>query len=167
MNLVTKIYFPREILVTASMLARFADFLIASIMLVILMLYYRTPIYLPGLVYLPLIIAIQMALSLGLGLAGSALDVFYRDFRHIFALGLQLWFYASPIIYPVDRIPVQYRDLYFLNPMAGIITAYRNVLLEQKLPDETLITAGLISVAVLVVGYWFFKRVEFQFADVV
>ncbi|HEX7976735.1 MAG TPA: ABC transporter permease [Anaerolineales bacterium] len=170
MNLVTKVYFPREILPVAALLARFVDFLIASAMLVVLMLIYHSRPFLPGLIFLPVLILIQSALALGLGLLGAALNVFYRDIKHIFTLGLQLWFYASPIIYPVDKadkLPEPLHSLYFLNPMVGVIKGYRNVLLYQQFPDATLITAALISVAVLLIGYWFFKRVEFQFADVV
>lgn len=167
MNLVTKIYFPRQILVVAALLARFVDFMIAGLMVLVLMLFYRTAIYFPALLFLPLVIAIQIALALGLGLIGAALNVFYRDVKHIFALGLQLWFYASPIIYPIDRVPENYQSLYFLNPMAGIISAYRNILLEGRFPDQILLNSVFVALIVLIAGYWFFKRVEFQFADVV
>lgn len=167
LNLVTKVYFPREILPLSSLLARFVDFLIAGVMLVILMLLYRAPFFPLGWLFLPVIILIQAALALGVGLFGAALNVFYRDVRQLVTLVLQLWFYASPVIYPVDRVPERLKALYFLNPMAGIISAYRDVLIYQKLPDTTLLTAALISLAVLLFGYWFFKRVEFQFADVV
>lgn len=167
MNLVTKIYFPREILPLATLLARFVDFLIAGCMLVLLMLYFRTPLFPAGWLFLPMIVTIQAALALGLGLMGAALNVFYRDIKHVFTLALQLWFYASPIIYPVDRVPENMRTIFFLNPMAGVISAYRDVLLYEQLPDKTLLYSGIIAVMVLLVGYWFFKRVEFQFADVV
>lgn len=170
MNLVTKVYFPREILPVAALLARFLDFLIASVMLAVLMFIYHTSPFLPGLIFLPALILVQAALALGLGLLGAALNVFYRDIKHVFTLGLQLWFYASPIIYPVDKanhLPEPLHTLYFLNPMVGVIKGYRNVLLYQQYPDATLITAALVSVAILLIGYWFFKKVEFQFADVV
>jgi lipopolysaccharide transport system permease protein len=167
MHLVTKIYFPREILPLAALLARFADFLLAGAMLVVLMVITRQPFFLPGLLFLPVIIAIQAAFALGLGLIGAALNVFYRDVKHVFALALQLWFYASPVLYPAERVPERLQDLYFLNPMAGIISAYRNVLLYERLPDQTLLISALFAAGLLAAGYWFFKRVEFQFADVV
>ena len=167
MSLVTKIYFPREIFPLSALLARFADFLISSIMVVLLMLYFGTQVYLLGLIFLPLIVLVQMTLALGIGLIGAAINVFYRDIKHLFTLGLQLWLYASPVIYPIDRVPERFRSLYYLNPMAGVITSYRDVLLYQQLPSTPLLISAVMAVAILVIGYWFFKRVEFQFADVV
>ncbi|HRV94584.1 MAG TPA: ABC transporter permease, partial [Anaerolineae bacterium] len=99
--------------------------------------------------------------------AGSALNVFYRDIKHLIVLGMQIWMYASPIIYPVSSVPEQFRPLYFLNPMASIIESYRAVLLYQQPPNPYLILSAIIAVIVLGAGYWFFKKVEFQFADVV
>ena len=167
MNLVSKIYFPREILPIASLLARLVDTIIAFILLVLLMLYFRVKINFGGLLFLPLILLIQISLSLGLGFIGSALNVFYRDVRHIIILGLQLWFYASPIIYPISAVPEQLRSIYFLNPMAGVIESYRTILLYQGLPDVSVLVSAGVSIIVLGFGYWLFKRVEFQFADVI
>lgn len=167
MNLVTKIYFPREILVIAAMLARLLDFGIAFGVLLLLMLYYRLLPFALGWLYLPVILATQLALALGLGLAGATLNVFYRDIKHLVTLGLQLWLYATPIIYPVSLVPERFRSLYFLNPMAGVIEAYRAVLLYEALPGPYLFTSVLTAPVILVVGYWLFKRLEPQFADVV
>jgi lipopolysaccharide transport system permease protein len=167
MNLVSKIYFPREILPIAAMLARLLDFGIASGVVALLMVYYRIPLFGPSMLYLPLIVLVQLALTLGLGLAGAALNVFYRDVRHLFALGLQLWLYATPIIYPVSLVPERLRPFYFLNPMAGVIESYRAVLLHGQLPGDYLLVSALVSMLVFMLGYWFFRRVEFQFADIV
>jgi lipopolysaccharide transport system permease protein len=167
MNLVSKIYFPREVLPVAALLARLLDFLIAATVLVLLMLYYQMIPSLPGLLFLPVILAIQLALALGIGLAGAALNVFYRDMKHLFVLGLQLWLYATPIIYPVALVPERFRSLYFLNPMAGAVEGYRAVLLHNSLPGAYLLASAVTAMTVLVAGYWFFKRVEFQFSDVV
>ena len=167
MNLVSKIYFPRDILVIAAMLARLLDFGIASTILLLLLLYYRMPVFTLNWLYLPLIILIQLSLSLGLGMLGSASNVFFRDVKHLFALGLQLLFYATPIIYPVTSIPESIRPFYYLNPMAGIISAYRAVLIYQLPPDSSLVLSAIISVIILIVGYIVFKRLEPRFADVV
>ena len=167
MNLVSKIYFPREILPLAALLARVLDFGIAVGLLILLMLYFRVPFLTPALLYLPIILVVQMALALGLGLIGAALNVFYRDVKHLIVLGLQLWLYASPIIYPVAKVPEWLRPYYFINPMAGVIESYRAVLLAQQAPGNYLITSACIAIIVLVAGYYFFKKVEFQFADVV
>lgn len=167
MNLVSKIYFPREILPISALLARLLDFGIASMLLVLLMIYFQIPVYLPGWLFLPIILLTQLALALGLGLFGAALNVFYRDVRPIFGLGLQIWLYASPIIYPISTIPEWLQPIYFLNPMAGVIEGYRSVLLYQQLPGPYFSLSVSVSIVILLFGYWFFKRVEFQFADVV
>jgi lipopolysaccharide transport system permease protein len=167
MNLVTKIYFPREILPLSSLLARSVDFLIAFGVVVVLILYYRMEVFPLGWLFLPLILITQLALSLGLGLVGAALNVFYRDIKYVVALGIQIWFYASPIIYPISSVPSRFRSIYFLNPMAGILEAYRSVILHQELPGKYFLLSVGVAAALLLVGYWFFKRVEFQFADVV
>jgi lipopolysaccharide transport system permease protein len=167
MSLVTKIYFPREVLPIAAMLARLMDFGVAAVLIVILMIIFKAPIFPLGWLFLPIIIAIQLLLMLGLGLGLSALNVFYRDVRSLLVLSLQIWFYASPIIYPISLVPDWLLPFYYINPMAGIITAYRDVLLYQQLPGPYLAIAGLISLVIFGLGYWFFKRVEFQFADIV
>jgi lipopolysaccharide transport system permease protein len=167
MNLIGKIYFPREVLPISSTLARLFDFMIASVVLGGLILFFRIQVSFSGLMFFPLIVVTQIALIMGLGLFGSALNVFYRDVRHLFMLGLQIWMYASPVIYPASAVPVQYQSLYFLNPMAGIIQAYRDILLHQQLPGSYLYYAMMVSIFVLLTGYWFFKRVELQFADAI
>ena len=167
MNLVGKIYFPREALPIATMLARIADFGISFILLVILAVIYRVPVSLLGLLFLPLIFLTQIALILGLGIGAAALNVFYRDVDPLLKLVTQIWFYASPILYPISFVPEKWQWLYFLNPMAGIIAAYRDVLIYNTLPGVYLVPAVGISFLLLIFGYWFFKRVEFQFADIV
>jgi lipopolysaccharide transport system permease protein len=167
MNLVTKIYFPREILPIAAMLARLMDFGVAAGLLVILMIFYNVPFYLPGILYLPFILLVQLLLVLGLGLASSAANVFFRDVQSLLTLLFQLWFYASPIIYPVSMVPENLRSLYYLNPMAGILESYRDVLLNQQAPGTYLYLSAFVSLVIFILGFWFFKRVEFQFADIV
>lgn len=170
MNLVTKIYFPREILPIAALLARLLDFAISLGLVLLLIIAYGMPIHVMGWLLLPFVTLILMALALGLGLIGAALNVFYRDIQHVFALAFRIWFYLSPIIYPIERVqqlPEIVQRLYFLNPLVGIFEAYRELLLYGRLPGPSLLTAAAVSLIVLLVGYWFFKRMEFQFADVV
>jgi lipopolysaccharide transport system permease protein len=166
-NLVSKIYFPRVILVIAAMFARLLDFAIAFMLLLLLMLYYGIPLFSTNWLYLPALLSIQLTLALGIGLAGAALNVFYRDIRHVIVLILQLWMYASPIIYPVALVPEHWRPFYFLNPMAGAIEGYRSILLHNTIPGPYLYISASTALLALVVGYWFFKRVEHQFADLV
>jgi lipopolysaccharide transport system permease protein len=106
-------------------------------------------------------------LVVGLGLAAAALNIFYRDIQPMLTLVVQLWFYASPIIYPVTLVPERLRPYYFLNPMAGVLEAYRAVLLYETTPGPYLLVSAAAALVVLLGGYWFFKRVEFLFADIV
>ena len=167
MNLVGKIYFPREALPIASLMSRLADFAISFALLVILLMVLRLPISPVHLLYLPVILSIQLMLLLGLGIGSSAMNIFYRDVDPLIKLVVQIWFYASPILYPISMVPVKWHWLYFLNPMAGLISSYRDVLIYNRAPGEYLLPAAVVSMAILLAGYWFFKSVEWQFADVV
>jgi lipopolysaccharide transport system permease protein len=167
MNLITKIYFPREVLPVAAMLARLMDFGVAAGLLVCLMFVYQVKPVFINLLFLPVILIIQLLLIVGLGLVTSAANVFFRDVQSLMTLGLQIWFYASPIIYPSDLVPENLRSIYYLNPMTGILEAYRDVLLNGQLPGSYLVTSGIGSVVIFILGFWFFKRVEFQFADII
>ena len=167
MNLVSKIFFPREILVISTLLARIVDFIIAYILLIILIFIYRVPVNLFLWLFLPVILLIQITLSLGIGLFASALNVFYRDIKHVFTLIMQLWLYASPIIYPISFVPDKWKNIYMLNPMVGIIEAYRSVMIYRAFPDISLLFSAIIAIVVFIAGYLFFKRVEVQFADII
>jgi lipopolysaccharide transport system permease protein len=167
MHLVTKIYFPREIFVIAALLARVLDFAIAFGLLVLVILLNRVFVDPVGWLSILLLLMLQLFLSLGLGLFGAALNVFYRDIKHVIKLALQLWFYATPIIYPSTLVPKRFHTMYFLNPMAGVIESYRSVLLDGKLPTSNLLLSAAVSILFLVFGFWFFRRVEHLFADVI
>lgn len=166
-NLVTKVYFPREILPVSAMLARLMDFTVAAVVFVFLLILYQIPVSFQALLFFPVVLIIQILLILGIGLLTSAMNVFYRDIQSVLVLVIQLWFYASPIIYPVTLVPERYRMLYFLNPMAGILEAYRAIILYQSLPGASLLISGIEAILLLAFGYWVFKKVEFQFADIV
>jgi lipopolysaccharide transport system permease protein len=166
-NLVNKIYFPREILPIAALMARVLDFGIAFILLIILIICYRLPFLSINLLYFPLVFVIQIALTIGLGLVGAAMNVFFRDIKHVFVLILQLWLYATPIIYPVSLVPERLRNFYFLNPLSGIIESYREIFLYGNPPDMYLLASALMAIVFLIIGYWFFKRLEYQYADII
>lgn len=167
MGLVTKIYFPREVLPISAMLARLMDFGIALSLLLVLLIVYRVSFNPAVWLFLPLILGIQMMLIIGIGLITSAANVFFRDVQSLLVLGIQLWFYATPIIYPVSMVPEQLRTVYFLNPMAGVIVAYRDVVLAGEAPGLYLVPSALVSIVLLSGGIWFFRRVEYMFADIV
>jgi lipopolysaccharide transport system permease protein len=167
LNLVTKIYLPREILPISEVGASFVDFVVASVVFVGLAAYYDVRIT-EKILVVPALVIIQICLIVGVVLALAAMNVFYRDIRFVVPLAVTLWMYATPIIYPVELVPENLRRLYFLNPMAGLIESYRSVLLLSEWPNwGNLAVAAVISLVVLVLGYRFFKRVEWQFADVI
>ncbi len=167
MNLITKIYFPREILPLAAIVAAGIDFVISAILFIGLMVFYRLPMH-PAMVLLPVLILIQVALAFGVTLLGAATLVFFRDVRFIVPLFLQMWLYASPVIYPVSMIPPSWQAIYRLNPMVGILEAYRDILLYQRWPDATaLLVAASIALVVLTLSYALFKRLEPRFADMI
>ena len=167
LNLVGKIYFPREILPLASIGAALLDFAMASLVFAGMMLIYRIPLTLNALWAVPLLI-IQLILTVGVTLIGAALIVFFRDVRFVIPLLTQIWMYASPVIYPATLVPAQWQTLYFLNPMAGIIDGYRRALTQGEPPNiPALLLATVVSCVLLLAGYIIFKRSEPLFADLI
>jgi len=167
LNLVTKIYFPREALPVAAFAARTVDFAISVVLLLGLVLFYGITPSWRWLVYLPVVFAIQSMLILGVGVGAAALNVRFRDVDPVMKLALQIWFYASPVLYPVSAVPQEWQWLYFANPMAGVIEGYRDVLLSGRAPGWYLATAAVTSLVTFVIGYGHFKRVEGRFADII
>ena len=167
LSLVSKIYFPREILPFANIGAALLDYAMAGLVFIGMMLIYQIPITLYALWVIPLL-AIQIILTAGVALVGSAAIVFFRDVRFVIPLLIQIWMYASPVIYPIDLIPAAYLPLYYLNPMAAIIDGYRRVLLEGQPPNiPAVLIALVVSLISLIVGYFVFKRSEPMFADLI
>ena len=142
------------------------DFGIGLVLLLVLVAAYGVPVT-PHWLWVPAIVTVLLVFVLGLGLACAALNVFYRDVDPAIRLFTQVWFYASPVIYPSTLVPEQWRWLYYANPMAGVIDALRDVLLHGRSPGLTLVAAAAIAVVTLVAGYGFFKRVEGRLADVI
>src|SRR6266496_2775970 len=133
-SIVTKTYFPREIIVMSQVGARFVDFLAGMLVYVLLMAWFQIQPTV-WLLMLPLLVLIQTMLILGCSLITSALHVRFRDLAPVVTLGLQLWLYLSPVPYPIERVPEEWRTIYALNPMVGIIEAYRAVLAHGRSPD--------------------------------
>jgi lipopolysaccharide transport system permease protein len=167
MNLVSKIYFPREVLPLSAIMVGFVDFLTASSIFMLMLLFYRIPIGL-AILLVPLVLLIQVILTFGISLLASAIMVFYRDVRFVIPLALQIWMYLSPIIYPVNLVPARFRPIYFLNPMAVLIDTYRRIILFNQMPDWLYLgLATLVSVSLTIFAYRYFKRAEREFADLI
>lgn len=166
-SLVTKIYFPREVFPLACLLAALFDFLITSIIFIIMMIFYNIPMTINILYVIPLVM-IQITFIFGVSLFASAVNVYYRDVKYIVPFAIQLWMYASPVIYPVSIIPKHLQALYMLNPMAPIIDGYRKTLLLGVAPDLFYLgIAAVVTAAIFIMSYGFFKKTEMSFADVI
>lgn len=167
-HIITKIYFPREVIPLASVLAAFLDFLIASAVFVALLAFYRVP---PSwnLLYVAPIVAIQILFTVGVSLLLSAFTVLYRDVRHTLPLVIQIWMFVTPILYPASVVPERWRGWYFsLNPMAAIIDGYRRAVIQGGTPQlNYLLLAAAVSCMLVLAGYKYFKHLEREFADIV
>lgn len=166
-NLLTKIYFPRLIIPLASVLAVLVDFVISFFVLIIMMLAYRIYPTVNILWVIPLILlAVLAALAVGLWL--SALNVQYRDVQHMVPFIVQIWMYASPIVYPIETIPAGiWRTIYGFNPMVGVIQGFRWALFNGAAPDLTMLVSIITVIVLFISGLFYFRKMEKTFADIV
>ncbi|OGL41236.1 MAG: hypothetical protein A3C43_03665 [Candidatus Schekmanbacteria bacterium RIFCSPHIGHO2_02_FULL_38_11] len=166
-NLIKKVYFPREIIPISIVTANLINFFFSIIILFLFLLFFKIRLTYMVL-FLPVTIALQVLFTIGISLLTSSLNVYYRDIRYIVEAALLMWFYATPVFYPVTMVPERLKTYYFLNPMAGIITSYRRVLLEGLPPDFYMfLETSFTTLAVCLIGYVIFKRIEPVFADLV
>ena len=164
-NLVTKVYFPREILPTAAALTKVVDLGFGLLILAGLMVYFGHPPQLTT-VWVPVLFFIHLLFTLGLAFPLAALNLFFHDVRYLVGVALTLWFYLTPVIYPVDIVPQKYQFIYDVNPNSLFINAYRRVMLEGVSPGLDRLLLGLgIALGTFLVGYYLFKRMEPGFAD--
>ncbi len=167
-SLVSKVYFPRLLIPAAAIATAFADFLITLGLLALLMLWYGVPPGLPMLA-LPAFTILASGLALGLGLLLSALNVEYRDFRYVVPFIVQVGMFVSPIAFSTSSMPERWRAPFMLNPLVGIIDGFRWSILGDRVPLDrrAVVTSVVISSVALLVGIWYFRRVERSFADVI
>jgi len=165
-NLITKIYFPRLLMPAAAVAARTVDFGIAFIILIGLMIYYGAVIT-TTLLLLPLLVVLVVLLTLGFGIWVAGLNVKYRDVGVMLPVGLQLWMFTSPVVYPSSLVPPKYQWLYHLNPMAGILDGFRSSLFGREINWRALAVSTVFTFALLVYSAYAFRRMEKSFADVV
>jgi lipopolysaccharide transport system permease protein len=165
-NIMTKVYFPRLVMPLAGILSPLVDFGVSLLILVVMMAYYG---YVPGLtlIFLPLFVLFALATSLGIGLWLSALNVRYRDFQYTVPFIIQLWLFASPVVYPASLVPESIRFLYGLNPMAGVIEGFRWALYGTAMPGAMMLVSAGVVLLLLISGAFYFRRMEQYYADVV
>jgi lipopolysaccharide transport system permease protein len=165
-NLITKIYFPRMIVPLAAVGVGIVDLLVASVLMVGLLVWYHVPVT-PIVLLAPVFMLGVMLAATGVGALLAALTVTYRDFRYIVPFAMQLWMYASPVVYSASAVPARWRTPFALNPMTGMTDGFRAAVLGQS-PSWDLVVISSISVlASLVIGIAYFQRVERRFVDVV
>lgn len=166
-SLITKIYFPREILVYGSVMAKIVDFFYSCLILVVFFIFFKISIT-TAIVWVIPIFVIQLIFTAGLSLIFASLNLFYRDIQYLLGLILNVWFYLTPVIYPIEQFPDRYRWIFQINPMSVIINAYRQVTLGGKAPNlESLGIAAMTSVALFIIAFLIFKKSEGKFADYV
>src|SRR6478735_9792782 len=166
-NLVSKIYFPRILLPLSTVIAPLVDFVLSLGLLFGMLVYAGIPFTWKFLT-LPIFILIAMISAMGVSLVVSATNVKYRDVGHAIPFVMQIWMFVSPIVYPVSLVPEQWRFLYGLNPMAGVIEGFRWAVLGQTAPDPTVMAASfVVFVVFLLVSLVYFRQMERQFADVI
>ena len=166
-NLVTKVYFPREIFPMSAVIVGLVDFAVGSAVLLALMVYYGSPIS-AAMLFLPAIVAVQVAFTLGIALLLAMGNLFYRDVKYLFEVVITVWMFATAVVYPVELVGGRVGQLLSMNPMTPILDAYRDVLLRGHLPPLVPF-AGAAAAAMLILGgaWLMFHRAEFQFAEYV
>ncbi|MBA2735009.1 MAG: ABC transporter permease [Acidobacteria bacterium] len=164
-GLITKVYFPRMLIPAASVGAGLVDILVATVILIALTLLYGVTLS-GSLVVIPLLTVLTMVLALGAGILIAALTARYRDVRHVLPFVLQLWMFASPIIYPLSVVPEKWRWALELNPLTGIIEGFRSSLMGRAFNWRALIVSSVVALALLICSGFVFRRLEKSFADV-
>jgi len=165
-NLVKKVYFPRLVMPLASILSPVVDFIIAFTILVGMMFYYS---YSPtiSVLWLPAFILLTLVTSLGVGLWLSAINVKYHDVRYVVPFLVQLWLFASPVVYSSSLLPQRFQIIYGINPMTGVIEGFRWALLGTEPPGSMIAVSVVVVIVILVSGAFYFRRNEKTFADII
>jgi len=165
-NLISKVYFPRLLLPLSAVASFVVDFLIASVVLVIAMLLFgRFP---PAtFLWVPILGLYAVVVALAVGLWLAAINVRYRDVKYAIPFVIQLWLFASPVAYSSQLVPPGLRTIFALNPMTGVIDGFRWATLGGPRPDITIVISAAATLAILVGGLAYFRRVERTFADTI
>jgi lipopolysaccharide transport system permease protein len=165
-NLISKVYFPRIYIPAAAVGAGILDFAIAAVLLVPMLFYYKVALTWQ-LVLMPVFAALATALALGVGMWLAALNVKYRDIRYAIPFLVQLWLFASPVIYPASIVPAKWKWVLAINPMTGVIEGFRSSVLGTPLDTATIFSSVVVTLIILIFSFFAFRRVEDSFADIV
>jgi lipopolysaccharide transport system permease protein len=167
-NLIKRVYFPRLVIPISGICSGLPDFLLAFVVLLGMMFYYGLYPSWSALLWLPLFLLLALVTALGAGLWLSALNVEYRDVRHVVPFLIQAWLFLTPIAYPSSLLSERWHVFYGLNPMVGVVEGFRWTLLGSGHPPDTMVmVSALAALAILISGLFYFRRMERSFADVV
>jgi lipopolysaccharide transport system permease protein len=153
------------VLPVSAIFSRLLDFIIAFIVLIVMLFYFKI---VPGwqIIFLPILILILLFTSLGLGLILSAMAIQYRDIKYAMTFMVQLLIYAAPVVYSTFSIPEKWRMYYILNPMVGVIEGFRAAFLNQSMPWKWIWPGAIVSLTLFIIGLFYFRKMEKVFADV-
>jgi lipopolysaccharide transport system permease protein len=166
-NLIRKVYFPRLTIPVATVLAGLLDFALALLVLAGMLIYYRVPPT-ANVVFLPVFVVLAVMAAAGVGLWLSALDVQFRDVRYVVPFLIQLWLFATPVVYPSSMLHEPWRTIFGLNPMAGVVEGFRWCVLGTHSPPLRMVAVSAATALVLLVsGAFYFRRLERRFADLI
>jgi lipopolysaccharide transport system permease protein len=164
--IITKVYFPRLLMPFASVGSFLLDFLISLAALAVVMAWFGV-VPTAAVVWLPAFTALDIVTALGVGTFLAAVNVRYRDVKYVVPFLVQLWMFASPVVYRSGLIPEQWRTVFALNPMTGVVEGFRWSLIGGPAPDATVAASAAAAFAVLLLALVYFRRVERTFADVI
>lgn len=165
-DMVKKIYFPREVLPIAYVTSCFVNMLYCFIVVFLVVLISGVKLSFVALLYLPIIMAIEYILCLGIAFISSAVTVFLRDLEHILGIVAMAWMYLTPVMYSIEIVPEKYQRIFSFNPMTPIIRGYRDILYYGQVPHiRTFISATILGTCVLIVGYFVFGLMKKRFVE--
>lgn len=165
-DMVKKIYFPREVLPIAHVTSQFINMLLSFIVIFVVLIFTRHPLHLNAILCLPVVMLVEYVLALGITMVVSAVTVYLRDVEYILGILTMAWQFLTPVMYSVDMVPEQMRGIFFLNPMTPIIIAYRNILYDGTVPQlGTLLSASVIGIVILIVGWALFHHLQKHFVE--
>ena len=165
-NLISKVYFPRLIVPVSGVMGALPDFCIGFVLLLLLMPFFGL-VPGPGILLVPVFLALAIVTALGVGIWLAALTARYRDFRYLVPFLERFWFFASPVAYPSNEITQPWRTLYGLNPMTGVVEGFRWGVLRERPPSAMILLSVIVALLVLLSGILYFRRVEKTFADLI
>lgn len=166
-DMVSKIYFPREVIPISYVTSCFVNMLLTFIIIFIVVIFSGVGMNAAAIACLPLIMIIEYVMALGMAMLFSAITVFFRDMEHILGIITMAWIYLTPVLYPIDMIADEkIRNLFYLNPMTSVIVAYRDILFYARVPDfSTLLIASGFGVGILFIGCFVFSKLKKHFAE--